>query len=636
MNRSLFHPISLLAAVLLCALLAPCHAADTRWAMVSSAHFTVVTDAGDKRGREVALRFEQMRAMFAGLLLRTRLNVAVPPDIYALANAQEYGQTAPMRGTAGSPGYFLPGEDRNYIVLDLSSANPWQAIEYDFARALMNYNYPPAQPWFDEGFAQYFATLQLDDKQAQVGEVPTEFRTLLNAQAWTPIPDLFAVKADAAAKPQPLFSAESWVVMHYLLAKNKLTETGSYFDLVLNRNVAIPQAIEQAYGMSAAQFDQAVKDYFRTLNTQVANSQQTSPGVETLPTPVPAENFPATLTPVNDTEAAAMLAEIRVRMPERRAQAVEELHGMVKEAAAATVSTDNSIIHRALAWALLENKDYQGAMQELSEAMDIDPKDPWVRYYLVLVKYRVGESSGGSYPGLANMMQDVRIVLDWYPEFAEAYNMLGMARIQGGGANSAMESLRAAMRISPRNQSYVLNLARAYMAAKKWEAASELLIRLINNPDARIAAAAKRNLEDMPYLQKYGILPVHPEDAKAQQAAKVAEPARATVSERVAKASAGENEDEDEESPRPAPGPDKRPVKFLKGRLMSVDCSQAPVATVTVTAAGKTLRVRTGDYKSLLLIGADKFSCDWKNLPVSVNYKAGGKADGDLVSIEVQ
>jgi len=36
------------------------------------------------------------------------------------------------------------------------------------------------------------------------------------------------------------------------------------------------------------------------------------------------------------------------------------------------------------------------------------------------------------------------------------------------------------------------------------------------------------------------------------------------------------------------------------------------------------------------VIGADQFSCDWQNLRVSVNYKPGGAADGDLVSLEVR
>jgi len=38
----------------------------------------------------------------------------------------------------------------------------------------------------------------------------------------------------------------------------------------------------------------------------------------------------------------------------------------------------------------------------------------------------------------------------------------------------------------------------------------------------------------------------------------------------------------------------------------------------------------------LLLVGADEFSCEWIERPVVANYKAGGKADGDLVSVEVQ
>ena len=34
-------------------------------------------------------------------------------------------------------------------------------------------------------------------------------------------------------------------------------------------------------------------------------------------------------------------------------------------------------------------------------------------------------------------------------------------------------------------------------------------------------------------------------------------------------------------------------------------------------------------------MGEGQWSCDWKNRKVSINYKAGGSADGDLVSVEV-
>ena len=82
--------------------------------------------------------------------------------------------------------------------------------------------------------------------------------------------------------------------------------------------------------------------------------------------------------------------------------------------------------------------------------------------------------------------------------------------------------------------------------------------------------------------------------------------------------------------------PDKRSIQFLKGKLVAVDCAQAPSATLTVAAGAKVLKLRTENYKSLMLIGPDEFSCDWKSRPVAVNYRPGGKFDGDLVSLEVQ
>ncbi len=69
---------------------------------------------------------------------------------------------------------------------------------------------------------------------------------------------------------------------------------------------------------------------------------------------------------------------------------------------------------------------------------------------------------------------------------------------------------------------------------------------------------------------------------------------------------------------------------------MTVDCSHSPEALLTVRTNTRTLKLRTDNYKSLLLVGADEFSCQWTDRGVIANYKAGGKSDGDLVSLEVQ
>src|ERR1700733_7510371 len=78
------------------------------WLEVHSTHFTVITDAGEKKGKEVALRFEQMRAVFGVLLMKQRLNEPLPLTILAFRNDKDYYQSAPLRQgqPIGVPGFF--------------------------------------------------------------------------------------------------------------------------------------------------------------------------------------------------------------------------------------------------------------------------------------------------------------------------------------------------------------------------------------------------------------------------------------------------------------------------------------------------------------------------------------------------
>jgi len=102
--------------LLLCVL---AHAAEPPWIEIHAPHLTVVTDAGEKHGREVALRLEQMRSVFAQSLMKNRLNMAVPLTIIALNNNQQYAQTAPDSRVT-SPGFFLPGDYHTSPMISLT------------------------------------------------------------------------------------------------------------------------------------------------------------------------------------------------------------------------------------------------------------------------------------------------------------------------------------------------------------------------------------------------------------------------------------------------------------------------------------------------------------------------------------
>jgi len=147
---------------------------EPQWMRVNSTHFTVLTDAGEKKGHDVIVRFEQMRGVFSQLLARSKVNMSLPIDIIALKSEKEYEAVAPLRDgkPIDAPGFFIAGDDRIFIVLDVFEDESWRAVAHQFAHYLLNYNYPPTPAWFDEGFAEYFSSMRLDGKQVQIGADP--------------------------------------------------------------------------------------------------------------------------------------------------------------------------------------------------------------------------------------------------------------------------------------------------------------------------------------------------------------------------------------------------------------------------------------------------------------------------------
>ena len=656
------------------------------WQQVNSAHFTVITDAGDKKGREVAFRFEQMRSVFAGLLGKDRLNQSVPLTILALKNDKAYYQVAPLKN--GQPidvsGFFVGGEDQDFIVLNVFEEESWRSVAHDFALMLLNFNYPPAQGWFDEGLAEYFSSIRLDDKQVEIGSDPElnapvtrgllgrehdapaakSFTELLGVQTWISLPDLFSMKHDASAHNQgtrhTLYCAESWIVMHYLLHEKKLPQTGAYFDLVLNQHVPVEDAIQKAYGISSGQMEQAVKDYFHSqrnlkaaLDTARNNSAGTSDGTEQAErfrSPIGAEDSAISVKPLSEPEVRAIYAEIQIRIPERREIGLKTLNDLATTPTSADQKAEQKhqvkrmgedpeqlpthavglpSAHRILAWDHIEHGEYQEAFSELNDAAALNPSDPWIRYYVSVAKYSMAQAKHAEMMGLSNMMMDLKAVLEWYPEMAGAYDLLAVARNTGGGPSAAMESERAAITLSPRNERYIYHLAEIYVASKKWDTANTLLGRLKASSDPKIAAQARDLIEQAGTERKYGI-PVAANGTSQPKYAPQKSPFD-VLEEDAAK------RDADETRSGPSIPGDKRTTKFVQGRLVAVDCSKSPAAVLTVNSQAGRLTLRAADYRSIVLIGADDFSCDWRDRQVTVNYKPSGVANhGDLVSLEMR
>jgi len=306
----------------------PVLAAPPEWVDIRSPHFSVVTDAGEKRGREVALRFEQMRVVFGALMTRAKVNLPIPLQIVAFRSTKEIRQFAPL--WRGKPtqvaGLFLGGDDRCFIMLDMSVESPWQVVFHEYAHQLMNGNLTSrTDPWFEEGFAEYFSAIEVDSKEARVGKIPEQEYEVLERGGMMKVADLFRVQQNSKTYNEnddhrSVFYAESGMMVHYLYDNGLILKVGTYFDLVHDKKLQPEDAMQQAFGMNAPQFDKALRSYAASGHFKYYP----------IPTPPGVNGSTYTAAPLPAADAQAVLADVHLHSSDYQDKGMSEFQEVLK------------------------------------------------------------------------------------------------------------------------------------------------------------------------------------------------------------------------------------------------------------------------------------------------------------------
>ena len=252
--------------------------ADQQWVEVTSQHFSVMTDGGEKRAREVSMRFEQMRMAFGVIFNKLSVNTA-PLEIVAFRNSKEMKHYAPLY--QGKPidlaGFFLGDgghgrvankADRQYIALDLSGEDNWGTVFHEYAHLLINSNVAATPLWFDEGFAEYCSSLKVDKKEIDLGLPRNDSIYTLNQSGWLKLADLFSISHDSKIYNRDdrrnLLYAQSWITVHYFMSKRMMKQVAEYVRYSQDQHQPVPDAIRHAFGMEPEQLQKAIESYFRS------------------------------------------------------------------------------------------------------------------------------------------------------------------------------------------------------------------------------------------------------------------------------------------------------------------------------------------------------------------------------------
>jgi Flp pilus assembly protein TadD len=457
-------------------------AREPDWVEVRSPHFSVVTDAGEKRGREEALHFEQMRAVFAALMTRgAKVTLPIPLQIVAFRSTKEMRQFVPL--WKGKPvklaGLFEGNDDRTFILLDMSVENPWQVVFHEYAHQLMNGNLSvQVDPWFEEGFAEYFSSIEVDSKEVRVGKIPAEEYEILIQSGMMKVADLFRVQHNSSTYNEngdhrTVFYAQSGLVMHYLYDNQFLLKVATYFDSALNKKMPVEDAIQQAFGMSAAQFDKTLPAYLGSGHYKYYPIP-TPPGIAT-------EGY--TVKPLAFPDAQAVLADMHLHSADYQDKAVAEFEEVLK------LQPDHPAALRGLGYAYLMKQDFPHAGEYFRKAAEHDSNDPRVLYYsALLVQREQGAGCGNDRQELDVIQKRLEKSVALDPDFADAYSLLAFAYSSQGKHEQALETMKKAVALNPRNDAYAFNLAQMYLVNQKFDEAVTIFEPLRQSSNPQLAA----------------------------------------------------------------------------------------------------------------------------------------------------
>jgi len=257
--------VSVLGCLLLMAGAGVAGAADS-WVQVTSPNFTVLSNAGDKRCREVAWQFEQIRAAMAALWPWMKGDLDRPVLVLAAKDENTMKLLTPQYWEKGGrihpDSVFITAPDRHYIALradakaeDTDAINPYYASYWSYSALMLDRGFDGDLPlWLRDGLAGILSNTIVRQNEIRFGMAPPWYVQTVTTQSRLRLPQLFTTDRNSNYYQNPAtreqFDAQTWALLHYLLFDPEMAKAGK-LDVVIqaiSKGTSSLDAMRQAYG----------------------------------------------------------------------------------------------------------------------------------------------------------------------------------------------------------------------------------------------------------------------------------------------------------------------------------------------------------------------------------------------------
>ncbi len=618
-------------------------AAKDTWTEVRSKNFLLVGNASEKDIRKVATRLEQFRESFRLLFAKVKLSSSIPTNVIVFKNEGAYKNFKPKRADGKIDnfiaGYFQPGEDVNYITLSMEGEDrqTFAVIFHEYVHSILNTNFGKSTipPWFNEGLAEYYSTLEVvDGQKIKLGLPLSSHLSLLQEQRLIPLSQLFAITNfqlhQQGDHSRNIFYAESWALIHYLTHTDKADELNTFFNAII-RGTAPEKAFQDVFKTTYDKMEGELRKY--VAKSTFNYSELTLKNKMTVDSDM-------TATQIDDADSNAYLGDLLYHT-----NRADDAEPYLTNALAAKPAS--SMANTAMGMVKFKQRKFADARKYLETAIADDGKSYIAFYRYAYLLSREGQDEFGMIgPPPTESVEKMRAALakaiELNPSFTESYELLAFIDlVSQSHLDEAVDGLMTALKYQPGNQRYALRIAEIYSSQNKLADAETIAKKISETTDdASTKSRAESLLNNISQRRMYET--------------QVEEQRKATA-ERLERAQSGNNQWGDPVDPndpdglirsinealrRPAPE-EKRVV----GVIQKIDCRQRPLA-YTVKTPVETFTLTSVDFQALdvgaYAAGADQaqIGCE-ENISrfnAVITYKPQSQAKslsrGELVAVE--
>ena len=455
--------------------------ATAAWVEIRSPNFSLYTDTRESTGRQVLTRLERIRLVFRNLDRNGR-GAVLPVRVFVLRAARDFRI---LRPAESSTGFFQGGSQRDYIVALDAGSRTWRVVSHEYVHAVLNHSSVSLPRWFEEGTAEFYSTLEMEESRLLIGKPISEHLHLLRGAAWIPADVLFSVDRNSPYYNESgktgVFYAQSWALAHMLNISSRYRGMMPAFAALLDDGLPGEAAFEKAFGRTPADAIEDLRAYLAGGNLPVLAAGA----------PPDEEVRIGTARDLPEMQSALIRAELMIDTGKKAA--AEEIYRHLERQHPGAPEVEAGL--GALA---LSRGNYGEARQRLERAISRGSGDPQSYFeYAMLLRQNGGERS--------RIDESLRTAIRLNPNFAEAHLVLGTSLSAENRYRDAVPHLREAAAILPRQAKIWHALTLAYHHLGETAAARRAAYRALqaatSEQEVEMAHAALRLVEAKPEPQ---------------------------------------------------------------------------------------------------------------------------------------